>query len=154
MQRDLDEIDLEILSQLQNNSRISHSEIAQKVELSITGLQKRLRKLEAGGVIKKYVTLMDQKSLGYDLLCFIQITLHRHEPKVVEKFMTSVQKIPEILECYHITGGYDYLLKVVVRNTAHLEQFLLGTLTPIQGMDRIQTSLVLSEIKSELIPLE
>lgn len=142
-----DEIDRTILEHLQKDARTTHSELAARVKLSTPGLQKRLRKLEDAGVIERYVAQLDRKLLGYDLLCFIQVTLHRHEPRAVERFATLVEKMPEVLECFHITGAYDYILRVAVRNTAHLEEFLVEKLTKVPGMDRIQTSLVLSEIK-------
>lgn len=150
-----DDIDRELLRSLQGDARVTHSELAARVGLSVPGVQKRLKKLEESGVIERYAAALDRKLLGYDLMCFIQVTLHRHEPKGVERFRTLVQKMPEVLECFHITGGYDYMLKVVVQNTSHLEQFLVEKLTPIPGMDRIQTSLVLREIKSgSAIPIE
>jgi DNA-binding Lrp family transcriptional regulator len=82
------------------------------------------------------------------MLCFVQVTLQRHEPEAVRGFKEVVQAMPEVLECFHITGEYDYLLKIVVRNRKHLEQFLLEELTPVPGMDKIRTSLVLREIKT------
>ena len=82
------------------------------------------------------------------MLCFVQVTLQRHESEAVHRFREIVQTLPEVMECHHITGEYDYLLKVIVRNRKHLEQFLVETLTPIPGMDKLRTSLVLSEIKN------
>jgi DNA-binding Lrp family transcriptional regulator len=79
--------------------------------------------------------------------CFVQVTLQRHEPEAVQNFKTAVQEMDEVLTCHHITGEYDYLLQIVVRNRKHLEAFILETLTPVPGMDKIRTSLVLSEIK-------
>jgi len=86
--------------------------------------------------------------VGYGMLCFVQVTLQRHEPQAIARFRALVQTMPEVLECYHITGEYDYLLKVVLRNRKHLEHFLTETLTPIPGMDKLRTSLVLNEIKA------
>lgn len=144
----LDEKDRTILQLLQEDARASNAELARRVALSAPGLQKRLRKLEQSGVITGYVTLVDEESLGYDMLCFVQVTLQRHEPQAIARFRTLVQTMPEVLECHHITGEYDYLLKVVLRNRKHLEHFLTETLTPIVGMDKLRTSLVLSEIKA------
>jgi Lrp/AsnC family transcriptional regulator, leucine-responsive regulatory protein len=144
----LDEKDRTILQLLQEDARASNAELARRVALSAHGLQKRLRKLEQSGVITGYVTLVDEESLGYDMLCFVQVTLQRHEPQAIARFRTLVQTMPEVLECHHITGEYDYLLKVVLRNRKHLEHFLTETLTPIAGMDKLRTSLVLSEIKA------
>lgn len=151
---ELDDIDRQLLTHLQEDARLTHSELARRVNLSPPGLQKRIRKLEESGIISRYVTLLDPEAVGYDMLCFVQVTLQRHEPQAVRAFREAVQHMPEVLACHHITGEYDYLLKVVLRNRKHLEQFLLEQLTPLPGMDRIRTSLVLSEIKeTTAVPL-
>ncbi len=128
--------------------------------MSPPGLQRRLRKLEDAGIIEQYVTLLDREAVGFDMLCFVQVTLLRHEPESIRRFKEIVQDMPEVLECHHITGEFDYFLKVIVRNREHLEKFLVEKLTPVPGMDKIRTSLVLREIKSttclpiELVPLD
>jgi DNA-binding Lrp family transcriptional regulator len=144
----LDEIDRDLLNHLQADARITNTELARRVNLSPPGLQKRIRKLEETGIISNYVTLVNRESVGYDMLCFVQVTLQRHEPTAVANFKIAVQVMPEVLECHHITGEYDYLLKITIRNRKHLETFILETLTPVPGMDKIRTSLVLSEIKA------
>jgi DNA-binding Lrp family transcriptional regulator len=150
----LDHLDYSLLRALQENARLSNAELARRVDLSATGLQKRLRRLEEAGVITRYVGLVDPEALGYDMLCFVQVTLQRHEPDAVENFRREVQAMPEVLECHHLTGEFDYLLKIIVRNRKHLERFILETLTPVRGMDKIRTSLVLSEIKAaSAVPL-
>ncbi|HEX6387643.1 MAG TPA: Lrp/AsnC family transcriptional regulator [Anaerolineae bacterium] len=148
MNRQLDDIDRTLLRHLQCDARLTNAELARRVALSPPGLQKRLRRLEEMGVIGGYVTLVNHEAVGFDMLCFVQVTLERHEPEAVSRFKSQVQTMPEVLECHHITGEYDYLLKVVVRNRKHLEQFILETLTPVPGMDKIRTSLVLSELKT------
>jgi Lrp/AsnC family transcriptional regulator, leucine-responsive regulatory protein len=155
MSKLLDETDYHVLRQLQNDARITSSELARRVKLSPPGLQRRLKKLEETGVIERYVTVVNREALGYDMLCFVQVTLQRHEPALVQQFRALVQCMPEVLECHHVTGEYDYLMKVVVRNRKHLEQFLMETLTPAPGMDKIRTSLVLSDIKTTTaVPLD
>lgn len=126
---------------------MTNKELAEKVQLSAPGLQKRLRRLEESGVVQRYATIVDREALGFDLLCFVQVSLARHEPDAVHRFRQAVQAMPEVMECHHTTGESDYLLKVVVRNRTHLERFLVETLTPLPGMDRIRTSVVLREIK-------
>lgn len=148
MYKQLDNVDRMVLRHLQEDARLTNTELARRVELSPPGLQRRLRKLEESGVIERYVTLVNREAIGFDMLCFVQVTLQRHEPQAIERFRNLVQTMPEVLECHHMTGEYDYLLKVVVRNRKHLEQFLTKTLTPIPGMDKIRTSLVLNEIKT------
>ncbi len=144
----LDDIDCTLLRLLQEDARLRNAELARRVQLSATGLHKRLRRLEEAGVIDRYVAVIDREVVGYDMLCFVQVTLQRHAPDAVDNFRREVQGMAEVLECHHLTGEFDYLLKVIVRNRKHLEQFILQTLTPVRGMDRIRTSLVLSEIKT------
>jgi Lrp/AsnC family leucine-responsive transcriptional regulator len=145
----LDAIDRGILSLLQRDARMTSVELARRVRLSPPGLQKRVRRLEQAGVVERYVTLVSREALGLDLLCFVQVTLVRHEPRAVAGFREAVRALPEVLECHHLTGEFDYLLKVVVRNHRHLEQFLVDQLTPAPGVDRIRTSLALREVKAE-----
>jgi DNA-binding Lrp family transcriptional regulator len=155
MEIQLDDVDRVLLAALQEDARITNAELARRVDLSPPGLQKRLKKLEDTGVIEQYVTLINREAVGYDMLCFVQVTLQCHEPTAVSHFRQAVQQMPEVQECFHLTGEYDYLLKVVLRNRRHLEQFLLESLTPVPGMDKIRTSLVLSEIKTTTaVPLE
>lgn len=150
----LDDIDRTLLRALQEDARQTNADLARRVDLSATGLQKRLRRLEEAGIIMGYVAQVDREAVGYDMLCFVQVTLQRHDPDAVENFRREVQGMREVLECHHLTGEFDYLLKVIVRNRKHLEQFILHTLTPVRGMDKIRTSLVLSEIKAlSAIPL-
>ena len=148
MALELDDIDRALLHDLQQDARISNAELARRLGLSPPGLQKRIRKLEEAGVIERYATLLSREAVGFDMLCFVQVTLRRHELGATARFKERVGHMPEVLECHHLTGEYDYLLKVVVRNTKHLEQFLMETLTPVPSMDKIRTSVVLSEIKS------
>lgn len=148
MEQNLDNTDRELLNHLQENARITNAELARRVELSPPGLQKRVRKLEEAGIIDQYAAILNPETVGYDMLCYVQITLVRHKADFLQNFMKVVQDIPEVLEAYHITGEYDYLLKVVIRNRKHLEEFILETLSPLPGMDKIRTSLVLNKIKS------
>lgn len=151
----LDDIDRQILYLLQDNSRIASAELARRVNLSAPGLQKRLKKLEESGIIEGYVTLVNREAIGLDLLCFAQITLAHHQPECVGQFCDRVKELPEVLECHHLTGEFDYLLKVVVSNRQHLERFLFDKITRIPGVDKIRTSIVLNEIKaSTSLPLD
>lgn len=151
----LDDMDRQLLYLLQENSRIASAELARRVNLSAPGLQKRLRKLEENGIIEGYVTLVNREALGLDLLCFAQVTLAHHQPECVGQFCNLVKELPEVMECHHLSGEFDYLLKVVVANHQHLERFLSEKITRIPGVDRIRTSIVLNEIKaSTSLPLD
>ena len=92
--------------------------------------------------------LLDREKLGYDLLCFVNVSLQIHNREAVNNFRDRVREIREVLECHHVTGEYDYLLKVVVRNRKELERFVVDRLATIPGIGHIRTSLVFSEIKA------
>ena len=155
MGKGLDAKDRLLLQHLQANARMTNTELARLVDLSPPGLQRRLRRLEESGVIEQYVTLLDREAVGFGMTCFVQVTLRRHEPEAIRAFREIVKDMPEIMECHHVTGEYDYLLKILVKNRQHLETFLVDRLTPVRGMDKIRTSLVLSEIKSTTqVPLD
>jgi DNA-binding Lrp family transcriptional regulator len=151
----LDEKDREVLRLLQENSRISSAELARRVNLSAPGLQKRLRKLEQNGIIDRYVTLVNREALGLNLLCFAQVALVHYQPECVSNFCLRVRELPEVLECHHLTGEFDYLLKLIVANPQHLEKLLREKITQIPGVDKIRTNIVLNEVKaSTSLPLD
>jgi Lrp/AsnC family leucine-responsive transcriptional regulator len=144
----LDTVDISILEILQAEARISNAELARRVHLSPPATLARVQRLEKSGYIKQYAALVDRLQAGYDMLCFVNVSLQLHEIAHVTGFHNAVQEMPEVLECHHVTGEYDYLLKVVAHNTQDLENFLVNRLTPIPGIARIHTSLVLNEVKS------
>jgi Lrp/AsnC family leucine-responsive transcriptional regulator len=151
----LDKVDKSLLRSLQADGRLSNVELARKISLSPPAAHARLRRLEKDGYIRQYTAVVDREKAGYDLLCFIHISLQMHQVTQVEKFREATRKMPEVLECHHITGEYDYLLKVVLRNRKDLVRFVVDKLTPIPGVARIHTSLVFTEVKSTMaLPLE
>lgn len=153
--KQLDDKDKLLLRLLQQNSRISSAELARHLNLSVPGLQKRLKRLEANGFIEGYVTLVNREALGLDLLCFTQVTLSHQHPECVGEFCQRVKGLPEVLECHHLTGEFDYLLKLVVPSPQHLEQLLTEKIRRLPGVDKIRTSIVLSEVKtSTSLPLD
>lgn len=146
-----DDLDKAILQLLQTEGRISNVDLAERVNLSPPAIHARLKRLEQRGYIRQYVALLDREKVGYDMLCFIHVNLQLHQPEQVENFRRVIQDLPEVLECHHLTGEYDYLLKVAVRNRKDLERFVVSRLTPIPGIARIHTSLVLSEVKATTV---
>ncbi len=144
----LDDIDISILQQLQKNGRISNADLARYINLSPPATHARLKRLEQVGFIDDFVTLLNRGRLGYDMLCFVNISLQMHQPEEVKRFRKAIEVMPEVLECFHVTGEFDYLLKVVIRNQKDLERFLVKRLTPIPGVARIYTSLVVNEVKN------
>ncbi|MBK8026098.1 MAG: Lrp/AsnC family transcriptional regulator [Chloroflexi bacterium] len=145
--QELDDIDKAILSELQNDSSISNVELARRVSLSPPAVHARIKRLEELGFVRHYVALLDREKLGYDMLCLINVTLQVHQMQNINVFGSAISQMPEVLECYFVTGEYDYLLKVAVRTRKELEIFLMEKLTPIPGIARISTSIVLTEVK-------
>jgi DNA-binding Lrp family transcriptional regulator len=147
----LDEIDGQILAIVQKDARISNVGLAEQIHLSPPAAFTRLKRLEERGYIRQYCALLDRERMGYDLLAFVHVTLTRHQPEEVEQFRAAIRGMAQVLECYFVTGEYDYLLKVVVRNRQDLERFLVDTLTPAPGVGRIHTNIVFSEIKATTV---
>jgi Lrp/AsnC family leucine-responsive transcriptional regulator len=147
----IDELDTAILKVLQAEGNISNAELARRVHLSPPAMLARVRRLEETGYIERYVALINRQQLGYDMLCFVRVSLQLHDLDQVNGFHEAVQRMPEVLECHHVTGDYDYILKVVAHNTKDLQNFLINKLTPIPGVARINTSLVLNEVKSSTV---
>lgn len=144
----LDEIDKAMLGVLQLQGDISNVELAKRVNLSQPATHARRRRLEEQGYIRGYVAIVDREKAGFDLLCFIHITMQMNQSDQIQKYMDMIKVMPEVLECHHITGEYDYLLKAVVRNHHELERFVNGKLTSLPGIARIHTSLVFTEVKA------
>lgn len=147
----IDNVDREMLQILQEQGRISNAELARKVNLSPPAVHARLKRLETLGYIREYAAMLDREKIGYDLLCFVHVSLLAHQHEHIVRFREATLKMPEVLECHHITGEYDYLLKVVIRNRSDLERFVVNQLTPLPGVARLHTSLVLSEVKSSTV---
>ncbi len=144
---DMDKNDRIILEALQGNSRLTISELTDLVELSTSGVQKRLKKLEDQGFIESFVAILSRKHLDLNLLCFVEVTLGTHDRQEVADFDEAIQALPEVLECHRLTGGADYLLKVVAHDREHLDYFLMDVLMPTPAVDKMKTSIVLKEIK-------
>lgn len=143
----LDDLDWRLLAHLQDNARVSTAELARQFRLSAPGVQKRMRRLEERDVIQRYVTVVNREAVGLDLLCFVLVMLAHHRADSVRRFREGIRAMPEVLECHYLTGEFDCLLKLVVSNHEELQQFM-ERLMKAGGVDRLRTSIVLSEIKS------
>jgi DNA-binding Lrp family transcriptional regulator len=145
---------LAILNELQHNSRINNSELARRISLSQPATHTRLKRLEKLGVIREHVSLLDREKLGLDMICLIQIQLQAHSEASLDHFQQAILAMPEVLECYHLTGQFDYVLKVVLKNRRELNRFLRTKIVPMQEVSQINTNVVLSEIKmTTVLPL-
>lgn len=150
----LDSIDKKILNILQDDGRIRNSELAKKINISPPPTAERVKKLEKNGYIKKYAALVDPVKVGVSCLTYVEVTLVRHGKDAVERFMDSIVKLDEVLECHHITGGADFLLKIATKDIPTYEQFIIHTLTALPDVQNLKTLVVLSTRKQETkIPL-
>ena len=151
----LDRIDKHILELMQADGRISNLELAERVGLSPTPCSRRVRRLEESGLITGHVTLLDPEALGLNLTAIVGIAMDRHTPDRFESFEKAIAEMPEIIECSIVTGQTaDFLLKVVVRDMHHYEQFLLGRLTRLKGVTGVHSSFVLRDlVKKTALPI-
>lgn len=144
----LDTMDLSILSLLKQNAKNTASQISKKVGLSIPAVMERIRKLDEAKVINRYTVQLDHKKLGYNILAFIFVNIEKTEN--IQRFRDVVTQFSQVLECHHMAGEYDYLLKVVTTDTAELEDFLSNGLKSIAGVEKSNTLIALSTLKEEL----
>ncbi len=145
----LDTIDIQILDILQKESQISNAEIARRVNLSPPATHTRIKRLEGQGFINRQVAILNQEKLGFDLLCYVFISTNIHQAEQLDILENALEAMSEVLECHCLTGEYDYLLKVVIRDRKELDGFIrkLNKL----GISRIQTNLSLREIKNSTV---
>lgn len=144
---DLDQIDRNILRALQENARLSSAELAEEVGISSSPCWRRVKALEEAGVISKYVTLVDPEALGLSISIFTSVSLDKQVEAALETFQKAVRKRPEVMECYLMTGDFDYLLRVVVGSLQDYERFLLDHLTRVPGVASIKSSFALKQVK-------
>jgi DNA-binding Lrp family transcriptional regulator len=144
----MDNTDAKLLELMQRDAGTGHAELAQAVGLSVAGVHKRLKRLETNGLIRKTVAQLDREKLGLDLLCFLSVTFKANtEPTNMAELRRATAGLPEVLECYTLTGSSDAILKVIVRDHKGLREFLARLSDAQNVLDRIQTSIVLEEIK-------
>ena len=149
---DLDHIDRQILVLLQQDARMSITDIAEAVHLSATPCARRIKRLEETGIITGYHTEVDPQKLGYSLSIFIAVSMDRHTAERFSQFENKIQSFDEVVSCSIVTGrSEDYLLKVVVRDMAHYEEFLLHRLNRIEGVAQVHTSFELREVFSRSV---
>jgi len=150
----LDRFDKAILDQLQRDGRISNVQLAALVNLSESACLRRVRVLEKAGLIERYAALLDQKEAGLTGTVFVHIVLGREEQSDLAAFESAVQNIPEVMECYLMTGEFDYLLRVVVSDMADFERIHHSELTRLPGVARVNSSVAIRTVtKKTALPL-
>src|SRR6201994_5072669 len=145
--RDLDEIDRQILRELQADGRMSLNDLADKVGLSASPCLRRVRMLEKAGVISRYVAVLDQRAVGLPVSVFVSIKLEKQKQDALDRFAKAIERWPEVLECYLMTGPRDYWLRVVVPDLAAYERFVKQKLTRLEGIASIESSFALEQVK-------
>lgn len=144
---ELDRIDGKILAELQNDARQSNVELAKRIGLSPSPCLARVRALEKSGVIDRYVALVNPDSVGLGVSVFIQVTLERQVERALEAFEARMHAFPEVMECYLMTGDSDYLVRILVRDNAEVERFIVQKISTIEGVANIKSSFALKQVK-------
>lgn len=144
----MDSIDLKILNALKKNSRTTTSEISKSVNLSIPAVGERIRKLEEASVIEQYTIKINREKTNKKLMALIFINIDKTEN--IQGFRESIVKFHQVLECHHIAGEYDYLIKVLLEDSKELENFITFSLKKIKGVGRSNTIIVLSSLKENI----
>jgi Lrp/AsnC family leucine-responsive transcriptional regulator len=149
MEEQLDALDIRILQVLQHDSRMTNKELADKIGKSVTTVYERIQSLEKRGVIRGYVALLDGEAIGKNLVAFTIVKVEKHSTVALRAFEREAIKLPEVMECYHLTGHVDFLLKVAIRDMKAYRSFVLEKLGTLPNIGGLETMFVLSEGKVE-----
>ncbi|MFD0963875.1 Lrp/AsnC family transcriptional regulator [Pseudofulvibacter geojedonensis] len=142
-----DEIDKKLLGLLQKNSKQTNKQLSLELNLSVTAVYERIKRLEREGVINKYVALLNAKKVSKSFLVFCHVKLGKHNKEFVTTFEKEVVQLNEVLECHHVSGDYDYILKIRVKGMDEYRDFMLTKLTTIKHIGSTQSTFVISDIK-------
>lgn len=149
MTEKLDKVDLQILRTLQENARLTTKELAAQVSLSSTPVFERLKRLEREGYIKKYIAVLDADKLNQGFVVFCNVKLRRMNKDIAMEFTRIIQNIPEVTECYNISGSYDYLLKIHAPNMKYYQEFIINVLGTIDSLGSLESMFVMDEVKHD-----
>ncbi len=145
----IDNVDLQILKLLQEDGKMTNVALAKEIGISPPPTLERVKKLEKSGVIRKYVALVEPEKVGISMHTFVEIKLIKHTKEAVSDFFNAVGKMDEIMECHHVTGDADFLLKIAVKDIPAFEDLVLHSITELPYIGNIKTMVVLSTIKNE-----
>jgi Lrp/AsnC family leucine-responsive transcriptional regulator len=147
----MDSIDKKLLILLQKDSKKTTKELSVKLNLSVTAVYERIKKLEREGFIKNYVALINRSKVGKSFIVFCHIKLIQHTREFLTKFESQVVKLSEILECHHVSGDYDYILKIAVRDMEEYREFLVTKLTTLEHIGSTHSTFMISEVKNTTV---
>ncbi len=145
----LDHVDLQILRTLQANARLTIKELAAKVSLSSTPVFERLKRLEHNGYIRKYIAVLDAEKLNQGFVVFCNVKLSRMNREIAGEFTRIIRGIPEVTECYNISGSFDYMLQIHAPNMKYYQEFLLNVLGTIESLGSLESMFVMDEVKCD-----
>lgn len=145
----LDNVDLQILRTLQENSRLTTKELATRVSLSSTPVFERLKRLEANGYIKKYIAVLDAEKLNQGFMVFCKVKMQHMNYDIAVQFAEIISGIPEVTECYNISGSFDYLLKIHAPDMKYYQSFILNVLGRVENLSSLESVFVMDVIKHE-----
>ena len=144
----LDEIDKKLINLLQNNSKQTTKQLSLQLNLSVTAVYERIKKLENSNVIEKYVAIANKKKIEKSFLVFCHVKLLQHSKEYVITFEREILKLAEVSECFHLSGDYDYILKIYVKDMEEYRQFMVTKLTAIKYIGSTQSTFAIEEVKS------
>lgn len=142
-----DALDKKILALLQYDARLTTKELSYKLGKSATAIYERIRRMEDDGIIEHYVAVLNREKIGKQLVAFTNVQLKEHAHHMLKEFEKAVVKLPEVMECYHMTGSYDYLLKVAVGDMNGYHDFIMNKLAKLSNIGNVQSSFTLTEVK-------
>lgn len=143
-----DEIDKKLLLFLQEDAKQTTKELSYKLGLSVTAVYERIKKLENSGVISKYVAILDRNKINRDFIILCHVKLSQHKKEYVLQFEREVMNLQEVTECFHVSGDYDYILKIGVKDMTDYRNFMLTKLTTLQHIASTHSSFMISEVKN------
>jgi Lrp/AsnC family leucine-responsive transcriptional regulator len=150
----LDSIDHKLLEILQSNGKITNAQLSKEVGLSPAPTLERVKKLENSGIIESYHAQIDREKVGLGVMTFVQVTLSGHRKSITESFVETIEKVPEIIECHHVTGSCDFLLKVIAKDIASYQRLIMETINEIEVVASTQTMVILSTFKNtKVLPI-
>ncbi|MBK3517727.1 Lrp/AsnC family transcriptional regulator [Carboxylicivirga marina] len=144
----LDSTDKQLLKLLQQNAKMTTKQLAHHLNLSTTPVFERIKRLERTGIIEKYVAIINKEKVGKELVAFCNVSLKHHSHDVIKEFESEIAKLPEVIECHHIAGMFDYTLKVITQNMDTYHNFIYNKLASVDHVGNVQSSFVMKEIKS------
>lgn len=143
----IDSIDKQILSILQQDAQITNVELARKIGISPPAMLERVKRLEKNGIIKRYVAIVDPSKISKGIFALVSVSLSAQQLSSIDQFTRQIKKLDEVLECYHVAGEEDFILKIAVSSIEEYEKFILSKLTKITGVNKVNTKFVLSTVK-------